>query len=149
MNIDLRKCEIGQKLLLRNYEIATYLGTSEFSDYPHRIRYPNGGEGTRCDDGSTYRFRKLPDDPDVVEIYPMLTPKPENRRGMPANLIVVREYEVYILAGATGEWYLHSTAHKTREDARKEVRELRKRHSGTKFKVAICKVTTKIERTKA
>jgi hypothetical protein len=69
--IDLRKCVPGQKLRTKHGTILEYLGPSDSLSYPHLIRYPNGSEGTRCDDGFTYKFKRMDEDEDVVEILPI------------------------------------------------------------------------------
>lgn len=71
MNIDLRTCVKGQKLRTCHGTILTYVGPSESKDYPHLITYPDGAEGTRCDDGCVFHKNHMDTDEDVVEILPL------------------------------------------------------------------------------
>ena len=78
MAIDLRKCKPGDKLRVRlNDElremglsdIVTYVGIyNPGSDFPHRIKYSDGGMGSRTDDGHVFNHNQQPEDPDVIEI---------------------------------------------------------------------------------
>lgn len=65
--IDLSTCKPGDRLRLRNGMIATYVRPTKTDTYPHIVRYPNGHEGSRLDDGRTFRFTSG-SEVDVVEI---------------------------------------------------------------------------------
>ena len=85
MKIDLNKCKKGDKLRIRVTEgwkkahkhtpapsnIVTYIGRSEHgidSMFPHEIEYSDGSRGTRTDEGWCFKNKRLPDDPDIIEI---------------------------------------------------------------------------------
>lgn len=63
---DMNKCRIGDLLVSQHGMIFIYEGDSGIPDYPHRVSYPDGSRGTRCDDGSVYRKNKLPTDHDII-----------------------------------------------------------------------------------
>jgi hypothetical protein len=69
--VDMTTCKPGQKLLLRNGEVAEYVGPNKDGctrAYPHLIKYSNGSLGTRTDDGYVFAKKQLPVDPDVIKI---------------------------------------------------------------------------------
>lgn len=68
--VDLRTCQPGDKLKTIHGIILTYVGPLPGTRYPHQIRYPDGGYGTRTDNGQVYINNRLPSDEDVVEIMP-------------------------------------------------------------------------------
>lgn len=67
-NIDLNKCKPGQKLKSKHGMILTYVGKQNDFAFPHIVKYPNGAEGSRTDDGQVFVKNKLPEDHDIVEI---------------------------------------------------------------------------------
>ncbi len=71
MDIDLRTCKVGQKLRTRSGMIVTYMGENDIrlrDMYPHKIKYPTGWYGSRCDDGFVFVNDRRPEDEDIVEI---------------------------------------------------------------------------------
>jgi hypothetical protein len=68
--VDLRECEPGDKLLTSHGLVLEYVKANSASDfYPHTIKYPDGGMGTRNDDGTVYANKRKPAcDHDVIEI---------------------------------------------------------------------------------
>jgi hypothetical protein len=78
MNVDLRTCKPGDKLLTVHGNILTYVGPNEHGGdlYPHLIRYPHGGFGSRTDDGHVYINDRRTEDEDIIEI---LTPDEEEK----------------------------------------------------------------------
>lgn len=74
-SIDLRTCKPGQKLKSKHGLILTYVAHETDSNYPwkHRVRYPDGGIGSRTDDGfvMNHPASRLDADHDIVEILPM------------------------------------------------------------------------------
>lgn len=69
--IDLNTCKAGQRLKSKHGLILTYLGKMPVGHYyDHEVYYPDGGRGTRTNDGFVYRNEKsrLPTDHDIVEI---------------------------------------------------------------------------------
>lgn len=82
MIIDLRKCKAGDKLRIRLEgeigaemkkkgitDIVTYVDRSIVNlIFPHTIRYSDGSEGTRTDEGYVYSKKRRPDDMDIIEI---------------------------------------------------------------------------------
>lgn len=71
--IDLNICRPGQKLRSSQGEILTYVGRlPKHSYYQHLVRYANGSEGSRMNDGFVYKNpeKRLPTDHDIVEILP-------------------------------------------------------------------------------
>ncbi len=66
--IDLNTCKPGQKLRSVHGIILTYLGKTGYPDYPHRVEYPNGGVGSRTDNGVVYFRKPLPTDHNIIEI---------------------------------------------------------------------------------
>ena len=65
MTIDLRKCESGQQMRLRNGDIVSYVGQYDSARYPHLIRYGDGKLGCRTTDGM---WNTIVGCRDVVEI---------------------------------------------------------------------------------
>jgi hypothetical protein len=75
--IDLTTCVKGQKLLLRDGRIATYMGLNQDGNYPHKIVLLEG-EGflyTYKDNGS-YLSENESYTRDVMEILPLETTEP-------------------------------------------------------------------------
>jgi hypothetical protein len=80
--VDLRKCKKGDKLRIRTNEWFINKGISDIvvykepikegdilrSLYQHVVVYSDGSEGTRCDNGNAFALKRLPTDPDVIEI---------------------------------------------------------------------------------
>ncbi len=66
--VDLRKCSPGDILISKHGTIFKYIKMDSDCFYPHVVEYPNGGLGTRNNDGSTYRFNKLPNDEDIIAV---------------------------------------------------------------------------------
>jgi hypothetical protein len=66
MSFDMYQCKIGDLLVSKHGMILTYEGDSGQLDYPHQVRYPNGGGGTRCNDGTTYLHNKRETDHDII-----------------------------------------------------------------------------------
>ena len=63
---DMNQCGVGDLLVYKHGMILIYEGRSGDINYPHKVRYPDGGRGTRCDDGSVYRNNKWDTDHDIV-----------------------------------------------------------------------------------
>lgn len=64
---DMNQCKVGDKLISCHGMIFTYEGIDEKNyDYKHIVRYPDGSIGTRLDDGSVFRYKKLPEDHNIV-----------------------------------------------------------------------------------
>lgn len=83
MKINLNNCKKGDKLRIRTTQswidannvpaptdIVTYVKKESAThlDFPHVIEYSTGGVGTRTDEGHTFKRKRLPDDPDVLEV---------------------------------------------------------------------------------
>ena len=79
--IDLRKCNVGDKLRIRlvgevwddmrklpDGDVVTYIGHRPEQYFPHDIEYANGEHGSRADNGMTFVNNKLDSDPDVIEV---------------------------------------------------------------------------------
>lgn len=66
MAFDMNQCVVGSKLVSVHGTILTYLGKNGPLAYPHRVRYPDGSEGTRTDDGYVFKTRRLPTDEDIT-----------------------------------------------------------------------------------
>ena len=69
--IDLRKCEKGDILVLKDGSLAEYVEYREGEYFPHIIKYldKNVGKGSRNDDGSVFKNNKRDDDLDVVLVF--------------------------------------------------------------------------------
>lgn len=70
---DMRQCRPGDRLLTAHGEIVTYTGPSGRilrDEYPHLIRYPDGSEGSRTDDGHVYANKRESEDEDIVGFAP-------------------------------------------------------------------------------
>lgn len=63
---DMKQCRVGDLLVSKHGMILVYEGENGQIDYPHQVRYPNGGRGTRCNDGSVYRYNKRDTDHDII-----------------------------------------------------------------------------------
>lgn len=70
MTINLRKCKPGDKLRSKHGIILTYSSFVPNEKYPHIVIYPNGGNGSRTDEGFCYHniSARLDTDHDIVEI---------------------------------------------------------------------------------
>lgn len=73
--VDLSTCQPGQKLLSSHGQILIYVGRlPPGSPYDHKVKYANGGSGTRTNDGYVCRYpnNRMKIDHDIVEILPLL-----------------------------------------------------------------------------
>ena len=70
MTVDLNTCKPGDKLLSSHGLELTYIKKlTEDNYYDHLVRYPNGSEGTRTNDGYVFRTNRKPEiDHDIVKI---------------------------------------------------------------------------------
>lgn len=76
--IDLSTCKEGDKLRIKLNDLMLESGISDIVSYvkplpednlyDHEIKYSDGSSGTRCNNGHTFRCKRLPNDPDVIEI---------------------------------------------------------------------------------
>lgn len=71
--INLNECKPGQKLRSKHGMILTYIGKHHDAKWPHEVQYPDGGCGTRTDDGFVYSnpTSRMEHDQDIVEILPL------------------------------------------------------------------------------
>ena len=68
---DMNQCKSGDKLISCHGWIFTYVGIDErFAPYRHMVKYSDGSDGSRVDDGSVYINNKLPTDHDIVGFAP-------------------------------------------------------------------------------
>ena len=69
--IDLRKCEKGNILVLKDGSLAEYIEHREGEYFPHIIKYlnKNMGKGSRDDDGSMFKNNRREEDLDVVLVF--------------------------------------------------------------------------------
>ena len=69
--IDLRKCEKGDILVLKDGSLAEYVEHREGEYFPHIIKHLNKniGKGSRDNDGSMFKNNKLDEDLDVVLVF--------------------------------------------------------------------------------
>ena len=69
--INLRKCEKGDILVLKDGSLAEYVEYREYEYFPHIIKYldKNLGKGSRNGDGSLFKNNKRDDDLDVVLVF--------------------------------------------------------------------------------
>lgn len=98
--INLKNCQKGDLLVLKDGQLAQYIEYKPEEYFPHEIEYYNEykSKGTRCDDGSTYKRSRKEFDPDVVLVFPaeMNTKKFRNKLSKNINLKwedVKNEYE--------------------------------------------------------
>lgn len=64
---DMNQCEPGDKLVSCHGMIFTYVGIDErLVPFRHLVKYPDGADGSRVDDGSVFLKKKLPTDHDIV-----------------------------------------------------------------------------------
>lgn len=91
MKINLNECVLGQKLKTSHGKIVTYNGKLYNSNWPHSVRYPNGSEGTRTDDGFVYANPsiRMACDENIVEILPMKQPKTNYRKNHSENDMIM------------------------------------------------------------
>ena len=70
--IDLRKCEKGDILVLKDGSLAEYIEHREGEYFPHIIKHlnKNTGKGSRDDDGSMFKNNRREEDLDVVLVFP-------------------------------------------------------------------------------
>lgn len=70
--INLRKCEKGDILVLKDGSLAEYVEYREYEYFPHIIKYldKNLGKGSRNGDGSLFKNNKRDEDLDVVLVFP-------------------------------------------------------------------------------
>lgn len=68
-SVDLSKCSEGDILISKHGLELTYLRPEQKgSYYDHRVRYEDGSEGTRTNDGYVFKRNRLPGDHDIVEV---------------------------------------------------------------------------------
>ena len=76
---DMKQCKPGDKLISCHGLILTYVGLNEndtSGNYPHRIQYPNdeiygsNSFGSRTDDGFVFKYKRMPEDHDIVGFAP-------------------------------------------------------------------------------
>ena len=69
--INLRKCEKGDILVLKDGSLAEYVEYREYEYFPHIIKYldKNLGKGSRNGDGLLFKNNKRDDDLDVVLVF--------------------------------------------------------------------------------
>ena len=69
--IDLRKCEKGDILVLKDGSLAEYVEHREGEYFPHIIKYlgKNVRKGSRNDDGSMFKNNRREEDLDVVLVF--------------------------------------------------------------------------------
>ena len=69
--INLRKCEKGDILVLKDDSLAEYIEHREGEYFPHIIKHlnKNMGKDSRNDDGSVFKNNKREDDLDVVLVF--------------------------------------------------------------------------------
>ena len=69
--INLRKCEKGDILVLKDGSLAEYVEHREGEYFPHIIKHLNKniGKGSRNGDGSLFKNNKRDDDLDVVLVF--------------------------------------------------------------------------------
>jgi hypothetical protein len=73
--VDLSKCVGGEELIDQHGYHLIYVGIKEDADFPHLVLYPDGSEGSRCNNGKVYKNRSLPTDHDIVEVLGVLPHK--------------------------------------------------------------------------
>ena len=66
--VNLNTCKPGDKLKSKHGKILTYIRKLPSFDFPHEVQFPDGGYGSRTDDGFVYRKNRLPEDDDIIEI---------------------------------------------------------------------------------
>lgn len=69
--VDLSKCNKGDRLLSRHGMVLIYIEPfPENNYYDHRVQYPDGGFGTRMNDGYTFKNpgSRMSIDHDIVEV---------------------------------------------------------------------------------
>lgn len=71
MSVDLRTCKPGDKLEMRNGEVAEYCDSNGSRPYMHRIKMPSGKGALFTDNGQLYSYRTS--SADIVKVIPMLT----------------------------------------------------------------------------
>lgn len=69
--INLRKCEKGDILVLKDGSLAEYVEHREGEYFPHIIKHlnKNMGKGSRDDDGSMFKNNRREEDLDVVLVF--------------------------------------------------------------------------------
>ena len=72
MEIDLNKCEKGDKLISSQGMELEYVSKTPYKEYwylDHVVKYPNGNYGTRTNDGFVFSKNRMPKiDHDIVKI---------------------------------------------------------------------------------
>lgn len=64
---NMNQCKPGDRLISCHGMILTYEGINERSTpFRHVVKYPNGGHGTRADNGETYLHNKMAIDHDII-----------------------------------------------------------------------------------
>jgi len=96
--IDLRLCKPGDKLEMRNGEVAKYVNSNGCSMYPHSAKMPNGTTAYFTDNGRFYSDRTS--STDIVKVIQMPTDSTIPQRG-------TKEFARYaaetMMAGAAGQ----------------------------------------------
>lgn len=70
---DMNQCKPKDKLLSKHGMILEYVGLDESNaPYRHRVKYPDGGEGSRIDDGHVFANKqmRLLEDHDIIGFAP-------------------------------------------------------------------------------
>lgn len=67
---DLNKCTKGDRLLSSLGLVLTYVRKCTEGEYgDHVVKYPDGSQGMRFNDGYVYQFNRLPNyDHDIIEV---------------------------------------------------------------------------------
>ncbi len=70
--INLNDCKPGDKLKSKHGLILTYVGRKGPHPFPHEVEYPDGGYGSRTNEGFVWSNPKCRNDydHDIVEILP-------------------------------------------------------------------------------
>lgn len=78
--VDLTKCVPGQKLLSKFGEIYIYKRKTENAVYPHEVTPPDGGYGSRTNEGWMFNKSVRLLDHDIIYVFPMeeTIPSPKN-----------------------------------------------------------------------
>ena len=63
---DMNRCKPGDKLISEHGTIVTYVEKISEHTYPHKVKYPDGSEGSRCDDGFVFKNFRMECDENIV-----------------------------------------------------------------------------------
>lgn len=66
--IDLRNCKKGDKLISSHGETLTYVEHRPEDYFPHRVKYANGSDGSRTDEGWVGKNKRYEADHDIVKV---------------------------------------------------------------------------------